>query len=261
MGDVDDSSAPGNEWRSATQWPIPYEALHYYFHENGVLSLSPPTDYAPITYRYNPNNPVPTIGGQNLNIARGPYDQRLVENRDDVLVFTSDVLSESFEATGPIKARLYVSSDCPDTDFTVKLTDVYPDGRSMLITDGILRMRNRNGCDHWEFIEPGEIYEIEIDLWSTSYIWNRGHRIRVAVSSSNYPRFLNNPNTVDPIAKNMTYSIAHNTLYFDTAHSSCIILPIPQEGETFSYPHKRGHTQGMVRIYSLQQVIKNLKIF
>ncbi|MCK5031163.1 MAG: CocE/NonD family hydrolase, partial [Thermoplasmatales archaeon] len=118
---------------------------------------------------------MPTIGGQNLVLPQGPKDQSPVENRDDVLLFTSPVLTEPVGATGPIKARLFVSSSCVDTDFTVKLTDVYPDGRSMLITDSILRMRNRNGRDHWEFMTPGEIYEIEVDLWSTSYVWNTGH--------------------------------------------------------------------------------------
>jgi len=225
MGDVDDENAPGNEWRSADQWPLSYSATEWYFHENGVLSTDFPSNYDSLTYMYDPSDPVPTIGGQNLNILPGPYDQKSIENRSDVLNFTSEELNEPYEATGPIKARIYVSSDCPDTDFTVKLTDVYPDGRSMLITDGILRIRNRNGFDHWEFMESGEIYEVEVDLWSSSYIWNSGHKIRVAVSSSNYPRFLNNPNTDDPIDKNTTYNVAQNTLYLDSDHPSCIILP------------------------------------
>ena len=225
MGDVDDKNAPGNEWRSGDEWPPAHTERNWYFHENGVLSESFPSNYKSLDYDYDPTNPVPTIGGQNVHMNHGPYDQTSIENRDDIIVFTSDVLTEPYEATGPIKARLFVSSDCPDTDFTVKLTDVYPDGRSMLITDGILRMRNRNGYDHWEFMEPGEIYEVEVDLWSTSYIWNAGHKIRVAVSSSNYPRFLANPNTKDAIMKNSTYNIAENTLYLDSTHPSCIILP------------------------------------
>jgi len=229
MGDVDDIEAPGNEWRYADDWPIPYNETNWYFHENGELSTAFPDDYDSLNYSYDPMNPVPTIGGQNLNIRAGPFDQSSIEERDDVLVFTSQVLEEPYEATGPIKALLYVSSDCPDTDFTVKLTDLYPDGRSMLITDGILRMRNRNGTDHWELMESGKIYGVEIDLWSTSYIWNTGHRIRVAISSSNYPRFLNNPNTEDGMYKNTTYNIAHNTLYLDSDHPSCIILPIIEE--------------------------------
>jgi len=224
MGDVDDMDAPGNEWRYAEDWLLPYIEREWYFHADGTMDTSS-IDDSPLSYYYDPTNPVETLGGQNLKLPAGPYDQRPIEDRDDVLVFTSATLEEPYEATGPIKARLCVSSDCYDTDFTVKLTDVYPDGRSMLITDGILRLRNRNGTDHWELATPGEIYEIEVDLWSTSYIWNTGHRIRVAISSSNFPRFLNNPNTADGIYQNETYNIAFNTLYLDTNHPSCILLP------------------------------------
>ena len=228
-GDVDDIDAPGKEWRYADDWPLPHAEAEWYFHENGELSTGTPGNYDPLTYFYDPTDPVPTVGGQNLFSINGkppgPCDQSSIENRDDVLVFTSPVLDDPYEATGYVKARLFVSSDCPDTDFTVKLSDVYPDGRSMLIADGILRMRNRDGVDHWEFMTPGEIYEIEVDLWSTSYVWNTGHKIRVAISSSNYPRFNANPNTDDPMAANTTYNVAENTLYFDSSHQSCLILP------------------------------------
>jgi putative CocE/NonD family hydrolase len=227
MGDVDDPQAPGNEWRYADDWPIPSNPVNWYLHRDRQLTTNLPGEDEPIQFTYDPCNPVPTIGGKNLYSPAGPYDQSSVEQRPDVLVFTSPVLTKPYEATGPIKAHLFVSSDCPDTDFTVKLTDVYPDGRSMLITDGILRMRNRNGQDHWEFMQPGTIYQVEVDLWSTSYFWNTGHQIRVEVSSSNYPRFLNNPNTIDAIDENSTYAIAHNIVYVDTNHLSCIILPEP----------------------------------
>jgi predicted acyl esterase len=232
MGDVDTPGAAGNEWRYADDWPIPFTPTQWYFHRDGLLTTNLPGIDDPYLYGYDPTDPVPTIGGKNLFSPSGPYDQSLVENRSDVLVFTSPVLEQPYEATGPVTAQLFVSSDCPDTDFTVKLTDVYPDRRSMFITDGILRMRNRNGQDHWEFMEPGTIYEVMVDLWSTSYIWNTGHRIRVEVSSSNYPRFLNNPNTVDRIGKNTTYSIAHNVVYVDTTHPSCIVLPAPTTDRT-----------------------------
>lgn len=225
MGDVDDANAPGNEWRTANDWPIPNTERPWYLQVNGSLQKTIPVDTNQFTYIYNPTNPVPTSGGGNLMIPAGPYDQSSVENRSDVLIFTSPILEQPYEATGPIKARLYVSSNCSDTDFTVKLTDVYPDGRSMLITDGILRMRNRNGTDHWELMTPGTIYQIEVDLWSTSYIWNTGHRIRIDISSSNYPRYLNNPNTVDGIYKNTTYAKAQNTIYIDSVHRSCLLLP------------------------------------
>ena len=248
MGDANTIDAPGNEWRTANDWPIPATNTSWYLHDNGLLDTNYPNDYEPITYQYNPTNPVPTLGGQVLEIPPGPYDQTPLENRDDVLVFTSPVLTEPYEATGPIKAKIYVSSDRIDTDFTVKLTDVYPDGRSMIITDGILRMRNRNGQDHWEFMQPGEIYEINIDMWSTSYIWNTGHKIRVAVSSSNYPKFLNNPNTNDPIHKNTTYNIAHNTLYIDSQHPSCIILPEIEQSPSSNPPEKPNKPTGRTHI-------------
>jgi uncharacterized protein len=225
MGDVENTSAPGNEWRQANDWPLPYTEQAWYFQENDALDDTLPGVSTPLTYAYDPTDPVPTVGGGNLNIPAGPYDQRSVENRTDVLGFTSPVLTTPYEATGPVKARLYVSSDCPDTDFTVKLTDVYPDGRSMIITDGILRMRNRNGTDHWELMQPGTIYQVDVDLWSSSYIWNTGHRIRVDISSSNYPRCLNNPNTADGIYKNTSYNIAHNTVYINGEHPSCLLLP------------------------------------
>lgn len=232
MGDVDNASAIGNEWRYSENWPIHAEETDFYFHENKLLSEDIPGDFSPIVFMYDPENPVSTIGGQNLLLDQGPKDQRSVEERDDVLLFTSPVLTQPLGVTGPIKARLFVSSDCIDTDFTVKLTDVYPDGRSMLITDGILRMRNRNGADHWEFMVPGEIYEIEVSLFSTSYVWNTGHQIRVAVSSSNSPRFLANPNTGDSIYnyyQNPTYAVAQNTLYIDSEHPSYVIFPIVEE--------------------------------
>jgi predicted acyl esterase len=234
MGDVDDANAPGNEWRFANDWPVPSTNTSWFFHANGQLRTEPAGLDEPLTLVYDPMNPVPTIGGRNLFSPAGPYDQRSVENRSDVLVFTSSVLQQPYEATGPVTARLFVSSDCPDTDFTVKLTDVYPDGRSMYITDGILRMRNRNGQDHWEFMNQGIIYEVVVDLWSTSYIWNTGHCLRVEVSSSNYPRFLNNPNTVERMGRNTTSVTAQNVVYVDATHSSCIILPepLPETKET-----------------------------
>ncbi len=225
MGDVTDPNASGNEWRYADDWPVLSVERAWYLQADGSLQTTLPAQDQQFSYFYDPANPVPTVGGGNLNIPAGPFDQRSVENRSDVLIFTSPVLDTPYEATGPIIARLFVSSECPDTDFTVKLTDVYPDGRSMLITDGILRMRNRNGFDHWELMEPGTIYPVEIDLWSTSYVWNTGHQIRVAVSSSNYPRCLNNPNTADGIYKNTTSAVAHNSLYVDAVHCSCLLLP------------------------------------
>jgi len=226
MGDVINGSAPGNVWLTADDWPVSHEPVSVFMTPSNGLTDTLPTSSDSFTYDYDPTDPVSTIGGQNLNIKRGPYDQREVENREDVIVFSTDVLSDPVWIAGPVKARLFVSSDCVDTDFTVKLTDVYPDGRSMLITDSIIRMRNRNGYDHWEFMEPGEIYEVEVDLWSTAYLFNEGHQIRVSVSSSNSPRFLPNPNTKDGWMKNETYQVAENMVYVGEQYPSQIVLPL-----------------------------------
>jgi len=228
MGDVDDLEAPGNIWKYSDYWPVDFNETRYYFHGEDLLDDTSPGNNNPITYTYNPLNPVSTRGGNNLVLSQGPKDQSLVENRNDVIVFTSEVLKKPIGVTGQIRAELYVSSDAIDTDFTVKLTDVYPDGRSMLIADGILRMRNRNGFDHWEFIEAGEIYKIEVDLWSTAYIWNEGHQLRVSISSSNSPRFLANSNTginIHKTIQNPSYKLANNTLHIDSDHPSCIVFP------------------------------------
>ena len=200
-----------------------------YFHTGGKLSKDPPqAKDAKLTYRYDPDNPVPTTGGQELFGAKGPLDQRPVESLPDVLLFTTDALAEPLEVTGRITARLYVASDCPDTDFTVKLSDVYPDGRSMLVTDGILRACFRESFTKESPLEPGKVYEITVDLWSTSLVFNRGHKIRVAVSSSNYPRFDANPNTGRPFREGGEVRVANNTLYVSQERPSHILLPVPK---------------------------------
>ncbi len=227
MGDPTDPKAPGNFWRAADNWPPAFDGEKFYFHADGKLIRGKAQiGTAKKTYKYDPQNPVPTIGGQNMIIDRGPMDQRKIESRDDVLLFTTDVLTEPLEVTGRIFSKLYVTSDCPDTDFTVKLCDVYPDGRSMIVTDGILRARFRKSFEREDFLEPDEVYEIDVDLWSTSLIFNRGHRVRVAVSSSNAPRFDPNPNTGKPLRADDRTRVATNTVHLSPKHPSHIILPI-----------------------------------
>jgi len=143
-----------------------------------------------------------------------------------VLCFTTEPLQEPLEVTGRVLARLFVSSDCPDTDFTAKISDVYPDGRSMLLTDGILRMRFREGFEAEKLMEPGITYEVTVDLWSTSIVFNTGHRIRVAISSSNSPRFEPNPNTGEPFRQSTLMRVALNSVYLDANHASRVILPV-----------------------------------
>jgi putative CocE/NonD family hydrolase len=231
MGDRCDRSAPGNFWRSAENWPPPAQSTRFYLHADGALRRTAPEGPdAELSYRYDPHDPVPTLGGQNLYLAQGPVDQRPVESRPDVLVFTTDALTQPLEVSGRIVAKLYVSSDCPDTDFTAKLSDVYPDGRSMLVCDGILRARFHESFEREEFLEPGKVYELTVDLWSTSIIFNKGHRIRVDVSSSNAPRFEPNPNSGGSYGDGQPPRIATNTLHLSSRHPSHVILPVYQPG-------------------------------
>lgn len=226
MGDVDVPDAPGNVWKYSDHWPVKANVTPYYLRTYGRLTTSPPTESEEWTgYQYDPKAPVPTRGGQNLLLPAGPMDQRRVENRSDVLVFTTDPLKEPVEVTGRVTVSLYASSSAVDTDFTAKLSDVYPDGRSMLLTDGIIRARHRKSFEREEFLKPGTVYEFEIDLWSTAIVFNKGHRIRLAISSSNYPRFDANPNTgrkggsEEPI-------VAINKVFFDELRPSALLLPV-----------------------------------
>ncbi len=227
MGAIGEEGAPGNEWRTADDWPVPSTLTAIYFHPSGNLSGERPPDAdASLSYDYDPDDPVPTIGGANLGLPKGSLDQSSVENRADVLVFTSEPLEQPLEVTGPITVNLWVTSDCPDTDFTGKLTDVYPDGRSMLVCDGIRRVRYRNSLAKPELVEPGQVVELSIDLWSTSLIFNKGHCIRIAISSSNFLRFSANPNTGAPTDEGEERRIAHNTIYLGGNRASHVVLPV-----------------------------------
>jgi uncharacterized protein len=219
-------------WRSADTWPPQVAETAYYLRAKGKLSTAPPAESGSRSYKYDPAQPVPTIGGAELGADIGPRDQRSVESRPDVLLFTSDVLEAPLEVTGRISARLYVSSDSPDTDFTVKLTDVYPDGRSMLVADGIMRARFRESFEKEKPLQPGEVVEIPVDLWSTSLVFNQGHRLRIAVSSSNSPRFDPNPNTGHAFRADQEQRVATNTLHISAEHPSQIVLPVYRDAAT-----------------------------
>jgi len=227
MGDPDDKSGPGNQWRTAEDWPIRAKPRPFYFHADGTLGREPQRKKnASLSYEYDPKNPVPTIGGANLTITKGPRDQRPIGQRDDALVFTSEKLDEHLEVTGSVKVKLWASSSATDTDFTAKLSDVYPDGRDMLVLDGIIRGRHRDSMETSKFMRPGKIYEFEIDLWSTSLVFSPGHRIRVAISSSNAPRFEPNPNTGKPSGADDETIVATNRIYLDSKRPSHILLPV-----------------------------------
>ena len=186
---------------------------------------SPDAD-TPVSYSYDPRNPVPTVGGNNLVLDQGPYDQSSVWDRSDVLVYQTDPLESDLAVAGNIWLRLYASSNRFDTDFTGKLVDIYPDGRKMLVIDGILMARHRLGYDVDSLLSPGQVYEFMVDLWPTAYMWPAGHRLGLAVSSSNHPRYRANPNVPDAPGTETDTLTATNTVYQDSSHPSALLLPV-----------------------------------
>lgn len=229
---VDYPTRSGN-WVYADQWPpIDMKMKRYYLRGNGMLSTKPLGKKEPSrSFDYDPNDPVPTMGGRNLYITTGSMDQRSVEPpyRTDVLVYTSEVLDEDLEISGNVKVVLHASSDREDTDFTAKLIDVYPDGRTMMILDGIIRARYQKSLKYETLLKPAKTYEFTIDLGDTSQVFKAGHRIQVDISSSNFPRRDRNTNTGNSLWIVDTADdalIAHNTIYHDTGHASYIELPV-----------------------------------
>ncbi len=227
MSSAGESFAPGNEWREAGEWPPDAKNVRFYLSMNGMLQRDKKdkNDTAE-GYRYNPENPVPTVGGATVYYQPGPRDQQEVEKREDVLLFTTEPLSFPMTVAGRIRLKLYASSNMLDTDFTAKLTDVYPDGRSMLVADGIVRARYRKSLQDEKRLSPNRVTVFEIDLGHTAIVFNEGHRIRLAISSSNSPRFEANPNTPTPFHQNTHMFTAVNSIYYGGKKASYLYLPI-----------------------------------
>lgn len=230
-----------NEWRTEKDYPLPDTKYRsYYLHSNGsantlygdgVLSTDPPKQQPSDVFVYDPMNPVPTVGGQVIlpgENSMGIRDQQEVEKREDVLVYTTPVLDKAVEVTGNIELKLYVSSSAPDSDFTGKLVDVYPDGRAMILTNGVLRARYHKSLEEAELLKPDKVYEITINLLATSNVFLPGHRIRLEVSSSNFPQYNRNSNTGGHIPDETAdqYRPAKNRVYHDEKYQSVLILPI-----------------------------------
>lgn len=231
LGAVDEPGAPGNTWHTADTWPPAGGVdLPVYLHPNNYLDVEPPAaNGGSDTYAYDPADPTPTIGGANLTIEAGMFDQREIERRTDVVIFSSGPLSDPVEVTGDLRAELWISANVPDTDIVVRLTDVYPDGRSMLVLDSVMRAKYNASPDFSseKLLEPGVPVLLSFDLGPTSIIFNAGHRIRITISSANAPRFLPNPNTGAAfLADGDTGQVAQITILHDTAHPSAIILPV-----------------------------------
>eukprot|EP01065_Artemidia_motanka_P022837 TRINITY_DN2703_c0_g1_i1.p1 TRINITY_DN2703_c0_g1~~TRINITY_DN2703_c0_g1_i1.p1 ORF type:complete len:606 (+),score=171.54 TRINITY_DN2703_c0_g1_i1:249-1820(+) len=218
----------GGFWTTVDEWPK-FTPTKYYFTPQGDLTTAKPQQAAAMSYDFDPATPVPTKGGNNLMWRCGALDQQKVEDRPDVLSFTTAVLEDDVAVTGPLVVTAHVSSNMTDTDFTAKITDVDPSGQSSLIQDGIIRMRWRKGVfasTQPSLLTPGQVYEVDINLWNTSYVFNKGHKIRVSISSSNSPRFGVNDNNGLPLTQSGPKNVARNTLHVGGATPSHITLPL-----------------------------------
>ncbi len=215
-----------NRWRTADDYPLPgTRATPWYLRDGGVLTLEPPSGAERADgYRYDPDEPVRTLGGATLNIPGGAYDQRPIEGH--CLAYTSAPLERDLTIVGDVRGVLHALSSARDTDFLVRLTDVHPDGVSRLLCDGILRARYRDSATHPTPLVPNQVYELTVDLWATANTFRRGHRIRVAVTSSSFPRFDRNLNTGGAVAAEARGQVALNTLFHDAARPSRIVLPV-----------------------------------
>ncbi|MBP0725223.1 CocE/NonD family hydrolase [Bacillus sp. RG28] len=225
-----------NKWETSPTWPVKnVKQTNFYFNQehsgtikslnDGSLSTTlPKKNEKPNTYEYDPAHPTKTVGGNNLIIPSGPMDQRPVENK--VLTFTSKPMSKEMKIEGPASATLYISSNKLDTDFTVKVTDVDSKGTSTLLEDGIIRAKFRNGQNKVALLQKGKIYQVKINLTAISHVIQKGHRIRIDVASSNYPKFDRNTNTGNSPETDKVFVKALNTLYHDSVHPSYVTLPI-----------------------------------
>ena len=247
----------GGSWRSEKSWPLSgTQFVNYYLHPGGALGPElPASGVSPSRYTFDPKDPVPTLGGCVQNprmpgiLYGGAFDQRgrpdvlfsckdslPLAARGDVLVFQTEPLEEDMEVTGPVTVLLWAASSAPDTDFTAKLIDVYPpnedyhQGFAMNLCDGIIRARYRSSRERGELMEQDEVYAFTIDLQATGNLFKRGHRIRVDISSSNFPRFDVNPNTGAPLWSSGEIRVAQQAIYHDAEHASHVVLPIiPEE--------------------------------
>jgi uncharacterized protein len=224
-----------NRWREEDDWPlVRARSSEWFLRADGVLSRDPPGDEAPDGFLYDPADPAPTLGGPTSLPARmmrmnsGPVDQRPLEGRPDVCRYVSAPLERPLEVTGPLTLVLHAATDAQDTDFVAKLTDVHPDGTSIILAEGVLRARFREGYDRETPVEPGSPYEYSIDLGSTSNVFLPGHRIGLLLTSSSFPRFDRNPNTGRPLGVDTADDLrpARQTIFHDAARPSRLLLPL-----------------------------------
>ncbi len=217
-----------NEWRNERGWPLSRTNFtRWYLQSDGKLNVcKPEIGEAFDSYTYDPKNPTPFLTKPTSEQIGGPDDYRKVHEQDDILVYTSDVLQEPLEVTGPINIELFAKTSAKDTDFMAMLFDVWPNGFVQRLCDGMVRARFRNGIDHEDFVEPGAIEEYKINLWDTSHVFLPGHKVRVHIASSAFPKYDRNLNTGDRFADSVEVVCAKQTIFHDKDHSSAIILPV-----------------------------------
>lgn len=228
-----------NQWRSEKQWPLPGTQWTAFYldsggkangsrREGGLRAVAPKHSGTADEYSYDPRKPVPTSGGQIAIFPEmwGARDRRAVQEREDVLVYATDPLPQDMEVTGPVEAVLYAVSSAEDTDFTATLSDVYPDGKAIHLCEGIRGARFRASLEHPTPIEPGRTYEYRISLWETSNMFRAGHRIRLEISSSNFPRYARNQNIGKPFGMSAEMNVARQRVLHDAEHPSRLVLPV-----------------------------------
>ena len=235
MGAIGEPGAPGNTWVPLADWPPAAALVPLFLSADGGLAAADPAA-GEVALVCDPADPVPTWGGRELlddflangDPGSGVHDQRPIEARADVLAFTSDVLERPLTVIGRVAARVWVRPDTPDLDLAVRLTDVYPDGRSLLLADGVQRARMRCGDDRECLLVPGEPVELVVDLWSTAHVFNAGHRVRIDVSGSNWPRFEVNPNDGGDLDAPGPGVVAHPAILTGATYPSRLELPSPR---------------------------------
>jgi len=212
-------------WLEVAEWPPPARTVRWHLHTHGVLHPRIPVASAPDRYRYDPSDPTPSVGGTLLARSGGPRDNRALEKRGDVLVFSSSVLVRDLKVVGPVAAELHVRSSLEHTDFFVRLCDVEPSGKSLNVCDGLVRVTSGSQ-------QPGAdgIAVIHVPLWPAAHVFRRGHRLRVQVSSGAHPRFARNLGGGEPLATAVTMHIADQEVWHDPAHPSAIVLPVRDAG-------------------------------
>ena len=213
-----------DEWREFDAWPPPAEETRYHLHSDGGLSSeAAPAGSSPDRYRYDPADPTPAVGGPLFGLSgkRGAVDNRELESRSDVLVYTTAPLQRDVEIIGPVRLELYARSSLEHADFFGRLCDVHPDGKSINVCDGLFRLEPGRGEQ-----QPDGSSRIEIDMWATAYRFRRGHSIRLQVSSGAHPHWNRNLGTGEPTATATTMVAAEQTIYHDREHPSAVILPV-----------------------------------